>query len=63
MTNNPKTIEYNCRKRITNPEVIKLAREFENNPFTPTGRDLMYNAFKSIGMEIEYDEIFADEEN
>ena len=60
MTHNQKTIEYNCRKRITDPEVIKFAREFENNPYTPTGKDLMYNFFKSIGMEIDYNEIFSD---
>lgn len=60
MTNNSKTIEYDCRKRITNPEVIRFAREFENNPFTPTGKDIMYNFFKSIGMDIDYDEIFSD---
>ena len=60
MTNDSKITEYNCRKRITNPKVIAFAREFENNPFTPTGKDIMYNFFKSIGMEIDYDEIFKD---
>lgn len=31
-----KSTTYGGCKRITNPEVIKFAKEFENNPFTPT---------------------------
>lgn len=58
---NSKNAEYNCRKRITNPETIRFAREFENNPYTPSARDLMYAFYKSIGMDVEYDEIFARE--
>lgn len=60
MDSNSKTATYGGRKRITDPEVIKFAREFENNPFTPTGKDIMYNFYKRMGMDVEYDEIFAD---
>lgn len=60
MDNNMMTAEYNCRKRITNPEVIEFAREFENNPNTPHAKDLMYAFYRSIGMDVDYDEIFAD---
>lgn len=60
MDTKSKTDEYCGRRRITDPEVIKFAREFERNPFTPTGRDIMYNFYKRIGMDVEYDEIFTD---
>ena len=60
MGNNSKIATYACRKRITDPAVIKFAREFENNPFTPTGKDIMYAFYKSVGMDVDYDEIFAD---
>lgn len=60
MENSSKTAEYNCRKRITNPETIEFARAFENNPYTPSAKDLMYAFYKSIGMDVDYDEIFAD---
>ena len=60
MKNNSKTAEYNCRKRITSPETIEFARAFENNPYTPSAKDLMYAFYKSIGMDVDYDEIFAD---
>lgn len=57
---NSETADYGCRKRITDPEVIKFARDFENNPFTPTGRDIMYAFYQKMGMDVDYDEIFAD---
>ncbi|WP_298521296.1 hypothetical protein [uncultured Methanobrevibacter sp.] len=60
MTNKLNTAEYGCRKRITNPEVIKFAKEFEKCPYTPSGKDIMYAFYQSIGMDVEYDEIFAD---
>jgi hypothetical protein len=58
--NNPKTAVYRCRKRITGPEVIRIARELENGPNTPSAKELMYGFYKAIGMDVEYDEIFAD---
>jgi hypothetical protein len=60
MDTDSRTAAYGGRKRITDPEVIKFAREFEKNPFTPTGRDIMYNFYKRVGMDVEYDEIFTD---
>lgn len=58
---NLKSVQYNCRKRINDPEIIKLAREFVNNPFTPSPKDLMHDFYQSIGMDVEYDDIFNRE--
>ena len=60
MVGNLKTAEYNCRKRITSPETIELLREFENNPYTPNTKDLMYAFYQKMGIDVDYDEIFAD---
>ena len=60
MDTNLKTVEYSCLKRISGPDAIRLAREFEKCPFTPTAKEILYNYYQSIGVEIEYDEIFAD---
>lgn len=51
---------YSGRKRITNPEVIKFVGEFEKNPFTPTGKDIMNNFYECVGMDVMYGEIFTD---
>ena len=58
--NNSETVVYRGRKRITDPEVIRIARELENDPNTPSAKELMYGFYKAIGMDVEYDEIFAD---
>lgn len=55
-----KTAEYTSLKRIASPDAIELAREFEKCPFTPTAKEILYNYYQSIGVEIDYDEIFAD---
>ncbi|MBQ2652585.1 MAG: hypothetical protein IJF83_03440 [Methanobrevibacter sp.] len=60
MDKNLKTAEYVSFKRISGPDAIRLAREFEKCPFTPTAKEILYNYYQSIGMEIDYDEIFAD---
>lgn len=60
MDTNLKTAEYTSLKRITSPDAIKLAREFEKCPFTPTAKEILYNYYQSIGVEIDYDEIFSD---
>ena len=60
MENNSKTIEFRCRKRITDPEAIRLAREREADPNVLSGKDLMYSMYRSLGMDVDYDEIFAD---
>ena len=60
MDTNLKTAEYTSLKRITHPDAIKLAREFEKCPFTPTAKEILYNYYQSIGVEIDYNEIFAD---
>ncbi|MBR0271101.1 MAG: hypothetical protein IJQ68_03795 [Methanobrevibacter sp.] len=60
--NNRKTTIYHCRKIITNPNVHRFARAFERCPYTPTAKDIMYNFYKSEGMDVEYSEIFDDSE-
>ena len=52
--------QYNCRKWITDPEEIRLAREREQDPNILSGKDRIYAFYKMMGMEIDYDEIFAD---
>lgn len=58
--NNLKTAEFECLKRISCPDAIRLAREFEKCPFTPTAKEILYNYYQSIGVDVDYDEIFAD---
>ncbi|WP_407381771.1 hypothetical protein [Methanobrevibacter sp.] len=60
--NNRKTAIYHCRKRITNPKVHRFARAFESCPYTPSAKDIMYNFYRSEGMDVKYDEIFDDSE-
>ncbi|WP_407393356.1 hypothetical protein [Methanobrevibacter sp.] len=60
MDTNSKTAVYNCRKRITDPEAIRIARELENDPNTLTAKELMYALYKTLGMDVEYDGIFAE---
>lgn len=57
---NLKTAEYISLKRITGHDAIKLARKFEKCPFTPTAKEILYNYYQSIGVDIDYNEIFAD---
>lgn len=61
MDTNINTAEYSSSKRITDPETLKLLRDFLVNPFMPSGKDLAYALFQSEGMDVDYDEIFADE--
>ena len=60
MTIDSDNVQYGCQKRITNPEVIEFLRRYANNPFTPSPQEVVYNAYKSIGMERDIDDIFAD---
>lgn len=60
MDSDLKTAEFSCLKRISSPDAIRLAREYEKCPFTPTAKEILYNYYQSIGVEIEFDEIFAD---
>lgn len=52
--------EYNCLKRINDPEEFKKAEERIQNPNVITGKDAVYLVYRLMGMEIDYDEIFAD---
>ena len=57
---NSKTVTYNCRKRIADPEAIRIARDLENDPNTLSAKELMYALYQTIGMDVEYDEIFVE---
>jgi hypothetical protein len=58
MDTNLKTAEYVSLKRITGSDAIKFAKDFEKCPFTPTAKEKLYDYYKSIGANIDYDEIF-----
>ena len=60
MDNNSNTIQYSCKKLITDPEEIRLAREREADPNILSGKDRIYAFYQMMGMEVKYDEIFAD---
>lgn len=55
-----KLAEYSCKKRITDPQIIKEAQERMDNPNIITGKEGIYYLFEMMGMHIEWDEIFAD---
>ncbi|MBQ9160432.1 MAG: hypothetical protein IJ122_03800 [Methanobrevibacter sp.] len=60
MDDNSETIQYGCKKWITDPEEIRLAREREADPNILSGKDRIYAFYQMMGMEVNYDEIFAD---
>ena len=59
MDNKLNTAEYACRRRPTHEE-IELARKRVEDPNILTGKDALYAFYKTMGMDVEYDEIFAD---
>lgn len=56
---NINTASYHCMKRPTIEE-IRLARKRQEDPNILSGKDKVYAWYKMMGMEIDYDEIFAD---
>ena len=52
--------KYDCLKRITDPKEFQKADERNANPNILTGKDAVFALYKLMGMEIDYDEIFAD---
>lgn len=52
--------DYNCVKKIWDPEEFRKADERNADPNMLTGKDAVYALYQLMGMEIEYDEIFAD---
>ena len=52
--------KYNCRKWITDPEAIRLARERENNPNILSGKELSQAFFDMMGYDVDVDELFED---
>lgn len=51
--------EYNCLKKVNDPEEIKKAKERISNPNMLTGKDAVFALYQLIGMEVDHDEIFA----
>lgn len=47
-------------KRYGGPEEFRKADERNADPNMLTGKDAVYALYQLMGMEIEYDEIFAD---
>ena len=60
MDSNSQIAQYDCRKWVTDPEEIRLAREREANPNILSGKDRIFAFYKMMGMEIDYDDIFSD---
>ena len=60
MMDNISTAEYNCVKKIWDPEEFRKADERNADPNILSGKDAVYAFYKLMGMEIDYDEIFAD---
>ena len=59
LTIKPKeTIEFSSFKRISDPEVMRIARERERDPNIISGKDMVYAFYQLMGMEIDYDDIF-----
>ena len=56
---NSKTATFNCRKR-PDSEAIRIAREMENDPNTPSAKEMMYALYQTLGVDVDYDEIFAE---
>lgn len=51
-------VEYNCRKRITDPAELKKIDDMINNPYILTGKDLAYAFYQLMGVDVDYDELF-----
>lgn len=60
MESNIKTASYHCRKRVTDPEEIRLACERQADPNILSGKDKVYAFYQMMGMDIDYDEIFSE---
>lgn len=60
MDSDENVIRFSCLRKVSDPEVIRIAREYENNPATLSGKEGVYSFFKMMGMDVEYDEIFQD---
>lgn len=61
MENNRNTAEYTSFNKITDPETLKILKRFANDPLMPSGKDLMYDLYQRMGIDVDYDEIFAEE--
>lgn len=54
------TAQYNCLKKIYDPEEFRKADERNADSNIITGKDAVYLLYRIRGMDVEYDEIFAD---
>lgn len=55
-----KIAEYDCKKRITDPEVFKKAKERMNDNNIITGKEGVYHLFNMMGIPIKWDDIFSE---
>lgn len=60
MNTNLKTAEYNCMSRPTHEQIV-AARQRALDPTILSGKDKLYALYKIIGMDVDYDSIFAEE--
>lgn len=51
--------QYNCLKKIRDPEEFRKAKERIADPNILTGKDAVYALYQMMGMKRNYDEIFA----
>lgn len=54
-----KTAQYNCLRKIRDPEELRKARERNADPNILTGKEAVHALYRLMGMPIEYDEIFV----
>lgn len=45
------------RKYLTDEE-WEMIRKWEMDPNMPSGKEMMYNFYQFIGMDVDYDDIF-----
>lgn len=55
-----KMAKYQCKKRITDPEVFKRAANRMDDHTIITGKEGVYYLFKMMGIPIEWDDIFTE---
>ena len=60
INSNDNVAQYNCLKKIDDPKILEKIDERNANPNILTGKDAVYALYQLMGIEIEYDEIFAD---
>lgn len=63
MTDKLKTIEYSCRRKITDPYELKMIDERINDPNILSGKEALIAFFEMMGMDSDLSEIFDEFES